>query len=152
MKSKTVFIAALVMLLSITVSVSLGGCAYITGEAITERSPTPTAEAVIKNVTPEEAHQLLSLSSKWVHVIDVRTPEEYAGGHLGGAVNIDLNSGDFRERINELPKDAAYLVYCRSGSRSAAASAVMAELGFKEIYNMTGGISAWQAAGYPVVH
>jgi rhodanese-related sulfurtransferase len=139
------------MLVLIIASVFLGGCAYITGEAITTPSPTHTTAIVIKNVSPEEAHGLLMLSSKWVHVIDVRTPEEYAENHLMGAVNIDLNSEGFKKEINNLEKDAAYLVYCRSGTRSAAASAVMAELGFREIYNMTGGIIAWQAAGYPVV-
>lgn len=150
MRSKTGIIITLVLLAVLTASVILGGCAYITGEAIKTPAPTPTAETVVKNVTPEEAHDLLMLSSKFVHIIDVRTPEEYAGGHLAGAVNIDYSSADFKEIINKLDKNATYLVYCRTGSRSAAASAIMLELGFKDIYNMTGGITDWQAAGYPV--
>jgi phage shock protein E len=150
-KNKAGFIVTLILLTGIIPPAALSGCYYITGEAITTPAPTPAAAKVIKNVTVEEAHQLLMLSSKWIHVIDVRTPEEYAGGHIGGAANINRNSADFKEMINKLDKNAAYLVYCSTGVRSAAASAIMEELGFKDIYNMTGGFSAWQAAGYPVV-
>jgi rhodanese-related sulfurtransferase len=146
----------------------LAGCAYVTGEAVTittpaaRATPQPSTAAVIitvtpqpsppavKNVTPEEAYRLLSLSSKWVHIIDVRTPQEYAEGHLAGAENIDFNSADFKEKVAKLDKNIPYIVYCRSGSRSAAASKIMAELGFSEIYNMTGGFTDWQAAGFPV--
>jgi 3-mercaptopyruvate sulfurtransferase SseA len=58
-----------------------------------------------KNVTLEEAYQLFMLSSKWVHTVDVRTPQEYDGGHLLDAVNIDFKSADFKERVNRLYKD-----------------------------------------------
>jgi rhodanese-related sulfurtransferase len=149
-KNKAGFIATLILLTGIILPVALSGCGYVTGEAITAPAPTPAAENAIKNLTVEEAQQLLMLSSRWIHVIDVRTPEEFAGGHIDGAVNINLNSADFKETINKLDKNAAYLVYCSTGVRSAKASAIMADLGFEDIYNMTGGFSAWQAAGYPV--
>lgn len=124
-----------------------GGCAYITGEAIEIPSPSLSA---INNITPEEANNLTMLSSLFTQFVDVRTPQEYTGGYIRNAVNIDFNAPDFKEKINELDKNIRYIVYCQSGGRSAAASKIMAELGFKYIYNITGGYSAWVAAGFPV--
>ncbi|MDX1621892.1 MAG: rhodanese-like domain-containing protein [Nitriliruptorales bacterium] len=80
--------------------------------------------------------------------IDVRTPAEYADAHLLGAVNIDLQSADFRQRIAELPRDGSYLVYCRSGNRSATAAGIMSELGFTDVVD-GGGFAALVAAGLP---
>jgi rhodanese-related sulfurtransferase len=121
-----------------------GGCSYLTGEAI--EIPTPS-HTTINNITPEEANDMAMLSAYFTQFIDVRTPLEYAGGHIDTAININFNAPDFKEKINELDKNTRYIVYCQSGGRSAAASKVMAELGFISIYNMTGGFSAWVAAG-----
>lgn len=80
-------------------------------------------------------------------ILDVRTPAEYAEGHLMNAVNIDYESPDFASKIQSLIKSKKYLVYCRSGRRSAAASQIMADAGFTNIINMLGGINAWKEAG-----
>ena len=80
-----------------------------------------------------------------VVVLDVRTPEETAEGKIDGAAEIDFHAPDFQERIATLDKNATYLVYCRSGSRSASASGIMKEMGFKEVYNLLGGYQAWSA-------
>jgi rhodanese-related sulfurtransferase len=85
-----------------------------------------------------------------VTVIDVRTPEEFAAGHLAGAQLIDIQAPGFEEAISALPRDGAYAVYCRSGNRSAAATALMAELGFTDITELADGIQAWAAAGLPI--
>lgn len=66
-------------------------------------------------------------------VVDVRTPAEFAEGHLDGAVNIDVQGTDFAARAAELPTDAPVVVYCRSGNRSAAAVAVLRDLGFTDL-------------------
>lgn len=66
-------------------------------------------------------------------VIDVRTPAEYESGNIDGALNIDVQAADFADRVSELPKDDTYVVYCRSGNRSAAAIKVMKELGFTNL-------------------
>ena len=66
-------------------------------------------------------------------LIDVRTPAEHADGHLDGSLNIDVSAPDFRDQVAQLPKDDAYLVYCRSGNRSAQAAAIMAEMGFGDV-------------------
>jgi rhodanese-related sulfurtransferase len=129
-------------------SAILSNCAYITGEAIEISVPPPP---VAKDITPEEANMMLMASSFFIIVIDVRTPEEYTGGYIDNAINVDFNSDNFSDEINRFDQDKIYLIYCRSGKRSAAASNVMAKLGFKNIYNMTGGILAWEATGLPIV-
>jgi rhodanese-related sulfurtransferase len=83
-------------------------------------------------------------------VLDVRTPTEYAGGHLTGAQNIDIEAADFATRIAALDKSATYAVYCRSGNRSGTALEQMKAAGFSHVYDLTGGIVAWQDMGGPV--
>jgi phage shock protein E len=85
------------------------------------------------------------------HVIDVRTPAEYAAGHLDGAVNIDVEGSGFADQVAALDKDATYAVYCRSGNRSRTATQQMADAGIGTIYELGGGIVAWSTAGYQIV-
>lgn len=84
-------------------------------------------------------------------ILDVRTPEEFAAGHLPDAVNIDVESADFTDRVSGLDETEPTLVYCRTGNRSAAAADQMVELGFSDVTNLEGGIEAWSAAGGKVV-
>src|SRR6478609_2554308 len=67
-------------------------------------------------------------------VLDVRTPEEFAGGNIEGAINIDFKAPDFEQKIGELDKKKTYLVYCLSGIRSKKAADRMSELGFESLY------------------
>jgi len=83
-------------------------------------------------------------------VVDVRTPAEYAGGHLTQAQNIDIESSDFATRIAALDKNATYAVYCRSGNRSGTALEQMTAAGFTHVYDLAGGIGAWQNMGGPM--
>lgn len=79
-----------------------------------------------------------------VLVIDVRTPDEIAQGYIAGAdYFINIYDKNFKEKANALDKDKTYIVYCRSGARSANAIKQMNEMGFKHLYNLTGGIMAW---------
>lgn len=82
-------------------------------------------------------------------LIDVRTPDEFSKGHLVNAKNIDWNGTGFEAALNSLAKDKPVFVYCLSGGRSAAAAAKMRELGFKEVYELEGGIMKWRAANLP---
>ncbi len=84
-------------------------------------------------------------------VIDVRTPAEFAEGHLEGAVNIDLQSGAFEQQVGELPADGSYVVYCRSGNRSAQAKGIMQQLGFAEVVDAGGLQDAARSTGLPIV-
>jgi len=107
----------------------------------------------IGDITVQEAFDLIEQEqgNPEFAIIDVRTPAEYADGHLENAVNIDYSADDFEDRIDELDKDKTYVIYCRSGVRSAGARDVMEEIGFDEVYNVLEGITGWTAAGFPVV-
>jgi rhodanese-related sulfurtransferase len=107
----------------------------------------------VKDVIPREAYDIITASeTPGIPVIlDVRTPQEYSGGHLRDAININFNSAGFKDEISQLDKEITYIVYCRTGLHSAAARMVMEDLGFKYVINMTGGISNWEKDGLPVV-
>lgn len=86
-----------------------------------------------------------------VVVLDVRSAEEYAEGHIQGAVLIDQGKDDFMETVQAtLTKDKTIAVYCRSGRRSANAAGRLAGVGYKCV-NLIGGIIAWKAAEMPVI-
>ena len=76
-------------------------------------------------------------------VIDVRTAGEYAQGHLPGALNIDVNDPGFKDEITKLDQNGKYAIYCRSGSRSQAAQAILRDAGFENTLGLKGGIGAW---------
>lgn len=103
----------------------------------------------VTDVTPTDA--VAVLAEPGVTVVDVRTPGEFAAGHLAGAVNIDIEGGSFEQEVADLPKDATYVVYCQSGNRSGTATKQLADLGFTDLYDVEGGIIAWQAAGGALV-
>jgi phage shock protein E len=99
-------------------------------------------------VTPQQAAELATDSD--ITVIDVRTPEEFAEGHIEGAMMIDFSAPDFADRVAELDPEQEYLVYCRSGNRSGQAVAIMRKLGFDRVFDMEGGTVAYAAAGLPL--
>jgi phage shock protein E len=86
-----------------------------------------------------------------VVTLDVRTPAEYASGHLPNAVNLDVESPSFSQGLSQLDPEATYAVYCRSGNRSKVALQQMSDAGFGSAQDLDGGIVAWQAEGLPVV-
>lgn len=77
-------------------------------------------------------------------VIDVRTPKEYAEGHLNGSVNINYFDKDFKDQVGKLDSTMPVYVYCHSGGRSSKAMTIMKSQGFTTVYNLTGGYSAWK--------
>lgn len=83
-------------------------------------------------------------------LLDVRTDAEFASGHLKGATQIDFYRDDFNEAIAALDKNQPVFVYCRSGNRSGKAAKQMKALGFKEVYNLEGGIGAWARRNQPI--
>ena len=86
-----------------------------------------------------------------VQLVDVRTPQEFANGHLENARNINYNDPKFKENIALLDKSKPIAVYCGVGGRSGKASKILVELGFKDITDLAGGITAWTAASKKVV-
>lgn len=100
------------------------------------------------SVNPAEATQLINRED--AHIVDVREPDEYAGGHLPEARNIPV--GKLAERIGELEKfkDKPIILCCASGMRTNKASAELKKQGFEKLYSLAGGVDAWVGAGYPV--
>lgn len=83
-------------------------------------------------------------------LLDVRTPREFSRGRVAGAVNLDFQAPDFKERLAALDKSKAYLVHCAVGGRSRSAADAMTAAGFGTVYDLLGGLTAWEKAGLPV--
>jgi rhodanese-related sulfurtransferase len=113
-----------------------------------------SSRSVFRQVSAAEAHKLIleHKNDPDFIVLDVRTPEEFAQGHLPEKtpMNLDFYAPDFRERLAQLDREKTYLVYCRTGHRSGETVNFMKELGFRRVYDLQGGILAWQSAGLPV--
>lgn len=105
-----------------------------------------TQSQSIKNVTTAEAEKMIKDNPNLV-ILDVRTAEEYAEGHLDKSVQMDVTKSDFETEAAKLDKTKTYLVYCRSGKRSATACEMLAKLGFANVSNMQGGYMSWSAEG-----
>ncbi|MEN6330263.1 MAG: rhodanese-like domain-containing protein [Methanobacteriaceae archaeon] len=103
------------------------------------------------NVDPHKCLELIeeNKNNPDFVILDVRGPGEHAQGHVKNAVLIELQSPDFKARLEELDKNKTYLVYCRSGMRSSKAAKIMADMGFSNIYTMEGGFTNWSACGLP---
>ncbi len=129
-------LALTILTILIIVSVSVVGC----------------TTQLIKGITAQEAFALIQENegNPDFIIVDVRTPGEFDGGHLEDALNLNFNSDTFRDELHKLDKDKTYLIYCRSGNRSAQAAAIMEDLGFREVYDM-GGITDWTAEGFSIV-
>ena len=91
------------------------------------------------------------MASEKYLLVDVRTAEEFAEGHIEGALNIDYFSATFSDGISKVGFEIPVLLYCRSGNRSGKAMKIMKELGFKEVYNLEGGIKGWISSNNPVI-
>jgi rhodanese-related sulfurtransferase/glutaredoxin len=94
------------------------------------------------------AHAIDRFTDEWI--IDVRTKREFESGHLANAINIDFYAGDFNSQLASLPKDRPLMLYCHSGSRSAAAMDRLVLWGYDQVYHLQGGIQSWIQAGLPL--
>ena len=105
-----------------------------------------------QGVTAAEARDLIQANEGNANfvILDVRTQAEYDSGHIEGAINLDVTSETFETDVSALDRSKTYLVYCAAGARSATAADTMNRACFSNLYDMTGGITAWEAAGYPV--
>jgi rhodanese-related sulfurtransferase len=105
----------------------------------------PSGQTTIKQASVEQTKQ--GVEKPDAQFIDVRTADEYKGGHAPKAVNIPLDN--LESELAKLDKNKPTYVICQSGRRSQKGAEVMEKAGFKEIYNVEGGTSAWTAAGFP---
>ncbi len=133
------------MVLALSVSLVIG--ATLTGGCVGDETAT------IEDISPQEAFTLIqdNQNNPDFVIIDVRTPGEFAEEHIENATNIDFYSETFRDMLNTLDKNKTYLIYCRSGARSGCTLDIMAELNFKEAYNLLGGMLQWIEEGLPAV-
>lgn len=118
--------------------------------AVSACESTAEAEADLRGAYTVDADEAVAMIDGGDRVvIDVRTPAEYEEARVVGARNISVEAADFAERIAELDPEQPYLVYCRTGNRSAVAAAQMAEAGFADVAD-AGGLADLARAGAPV--
>lgn len=110
------------------------------------------AASPVTDLTPAEAQALITARGGQADfvILDVRTPEEFRQGRLAGAVNLNLAAPDFPARLAKLDRTKTYLVYCRSGNRSARAIDAMRQLDFGSLYHLYQGVLGWQQQRLPL--
>lgn len=121
-------------------------------------NPAPAAPAApakeVKHVDAAAAAKVLEEAAKTpekkVTVLDVRTPEEFASGHIKGAQNVDIASPDFAKDLARLDPAKTYLVHCAAGGRSTRSLSILSKLGFKSVMHLDGGLNGWKKAGLPL--
>jgi rhodanese-related sulfurtransferase len=122
------------------VVVTVVGCSTNQAAPTAVPTPYPAEISVVQASARREAGAFF---------LDVREPNEWNQAHIAGSTLIPL--GDLEKRVNEVPRDKEIVVVCRSGSRSKAGRDILRNAGLTEVTCMTGGLTAWQAAGYPIV-
>jgi len=130
-------------------TLALGARAADEKRAIDQSKPATGVPHKYKNVDPATFDQMRKTDKDAV-VLDVRTKKEYQEGHIPGSVLIDFNSPDFEKEVAKLDKNKTYLVHCAVGGRSARACGKMEKMDFSKLYNLQGGMGAWEKAGKPV--
>lgn len=124
----------------------------VIGFVVSACGATGVAEATgLRTVTANDAQAVIAAGGDDLMVLDIRTPEEFAEGHIDGAVNIDFYAPDFGDRLAELDPDARYVLYCRSDNRSGQTMPVLEELGFGDVAEIDGGVVAWAESGLTLV-
>jgi len=134
--------------LSVLVILLIGAIFFVSNM---ENSNTNVLGAVsaFSDLSPDQFNQALN-SGKYT-LIDVRTIDEYNAGHIKNAKQSDFyQTQAFSNYLDSLNKNANYLIYCRTGHRSASAMQIMQQKGFASVYDMAGGYNAWVANGLPV--
>ena len=109
----------------------------------------PTTLGKVHKSTNQEFKK--AIDDKVGVLVDIRTPEEFAAGHLKGAVNVNFKKRTFKSYISHFDKTKPILIYCRSGHRSGNAEKVMRALGFEDVYDLAKGYKAWIADSMEVV-
>jgi rhodanese-related sulfurtransferase len=105
-----------------------------------------------KNRLDAEGLIRMAKADSTVQIVDVRTPEECAEtGTVAGAIPMDFRSEDFDTRLSQLNKEHPVIVYCNSGTRSTKAAQKMQEMGFKNVFNYSGGMKDWKKKGHETV-
>lgn len=110
-----------------------GVCLVLAGCSAPEQAQPNTAT---ESVSSNSSQMMDTKKDQNPMIIDVRTPEEFATGHVAGAVNFDVNDAEFQNQVKDLDKSAAYILYCRSGNRADGAKGYMESIGFTDVKNL----------------
>lgn len=138
-KYASAFTGALVGLMLVT-----SGCADSGKEPVISTSPQIQQTATIQsNHKLDNKDFAEKMKMEGAVLIDVRTPEEFAAGHLKNAININVNGATFAQDIAELDKEKLTLIYCKSGTRSEKAFVNMSDAGFVNMFTLANGFSGW---------
>ena len=146
-------------IIALTVGVALifGVVYYVNAPKNTDtgtNAKVDDSNSLFINMKPQEFQDKikeLQDSGKDYVLLDVRTQEEFDSGFIAGAENLDFYKGEaFTQALSNMDKNKPYLIYCRSGARSGRTIQIMKDLGFKEVYNLSGGILDWNAQGLPL--
>ena len=135
-RRQRIWIHVMLMLL-----VGVSGC-MASAEKATEQSVSPRQFKLLLDEHRGDPNVVL---------LDVRTPQEYKNGHIEGALLVDFYANDFVDRLKALDRQKSYLIYCRSGNRSAKTLAIFEKLGFHHSYHLATGIKGWSREKYPLV-
>lgn len=117
--------------------------------AFTSCSSNAQTNSGTANVSAEEFKALIDKNDS-VQILDVRTADEWQTGIIPNALKNDWFGANFVEGLKTLDKEAPVLVYCAAGGRSSKAMQKLSALGFKKVYNLSGGMGAWKSKGYAV--
>lgn len=136
------------LLIALAAATALSNCKKQPAAEPADPLPLEQEAAFLKDIDVAAAAKLVEMSDPPM-IIDVRTPAEFATGHIDGALNIDFKDPGFKDALDKLERDQSYLIHCQSGGRSGISKAVFTDLGFEAIYHLDGGMSAWVEAGLP---
>lgn len=128
---------------------ALYGLSCFVGSAASCAAATREGETAVRSQSVD-AREFRTAIENGAILLDVRTPGEYAEGHIAGARLVDWKDSTFAEKVAALDRTKSYVIYCRSGSRSRLARKAMIEMGFTDVRDLSGGIGAWRAAGHPI--
>jgi len=102
----------------------------------------------IYDISPKNLNQIFNEQLSENIILDVRTKEECSESKIPGSLNIDYYSENFKDNLDKLNKNLNYYIYCRSGNRSGKTVIILREKGFKNVFNLEGGILAWEKENY----
>lgn len=140
------YIGLAIVVAGLTVGIGACSSGAAAPAAIAGAAVAAAPEKVNTKISPADYQSKFGAGSKHL-LLDVRTPEEFASGHIPGAVNISVDA--LSQRLSEVPQDEPVVVYCRSGNRSNQAAQILDKAGYTQIYDL-GGIVTWAEQGLPV--
>jgi len=132
---------------SLTNNCSVCACVICEDESVNE-SISESPSVIFESIPPSDFANLLD--EDFV-LNDIRTPQEFNSVHIKGAQDLDFYAGTFESELDALDKNENYLIYCRSGSRTSKTLDMMEDLGFREVYDLQGGINTWKSSGFGVI-